>query len=98
MNTLGIENIERNRDIIGILDLLRAITAVKLGRPDLISKLTAFFTSRDVFSDDSWVERAQTSGFQILIPSALDVRRKEMQDKWRHDGENRKKSEERMKS
>ncbi|HME55319.1 MAG TPA: hypothetical protein VKM55_24135 [Candidatus Lokiarchaeia archaeon] len=68
--------------MIGILDLLRAMTAVKLGRPDLISKLTAVSTSQDVFSDDSWVERAQTSGFQVLIPSREDVRRK----KWRING------------
>jgi hypothetical protein len=96
MNTRGIENIERNRAMIGILELLRAITAVKLGRPDLISKLTAFSTSRDVFTEDSWVERAVSSGFQVLIPSAADIRRKELEDKWRRDRENRKKSENRV--
>jgi hypothetical protein len=93
MNTRGIENIERNRAMIGILELLRAITAVKLGRPDLISKLTAFSTSRDVFTDDLWVDRAESSGFQVLIPSAAETRRKKLEDKWRRDRENRKKSE-----
>ena len=96
MNTRGIENIERNRAMIGILELLRAITAVKLGRPDLISKLTAFSTSRGVFTEDSWVDRAESSGFQVLSPSTAELRRKELEDKWRRDRENRKKSENRV--
>lgn len=92
MNTRGIENIERNRTMLGILELLRAITAAKIGRPDLISKLTAFSTSRDVFPEDAWVDKARSDGFQVLIPSEADLRRKVLEDKWRRDRENRKKS------
>ncbi len=35
-------------------------------RRDSHRLLTAFSTSRDVFTDDSWVDRAESSGFQVL--------------------------------
>ena len=42
MNIRGIDNAIRHRVLYYILDLLRALTAYKVGRPDLINKLTAF--------------------------------------------------------
>ena len=36
-----------NRGLTNILSLVRAITAVKLGRVDLMSKLSAFSSTRE---------------------------------------------------
>jgi len=82
MNNRGLENATRNRALIYILELLRAITAAKLGSADLIPKLTAFSTSRDVFLGERWTDIARSSGYDLLIPSASEVRRKEKLDKY----------------
>lgn len=46
MNTRGMDAAIRNRSLIYILELLKALTAYKLGRPDLVMKPTAFENSR----------------------------------------------------
>lgn len=66
MNSRGIDNAVRGRCLIYILDLLRAITAVKMGRPDLASKLEAFTTSRVAFGVAGAVFAARDSGYEPL--------------------------------
>ncbi len=46
MNTRGIDAAIRNRSLIYILELLKALTAYKVGRPALIMKPTTFGNSR----------------------------------------------------
>lgn len=46
MNTRGMEAAIKHRSLIYMLELLKALTAYKLGRPDLIMKPTAFENSR----------------------------------------------------
>ena len=46
MNTRGMGSAIKHRSLIYILELLKALTAYKLGRPDLIMKPTAFENSR----------------------------------------------------
>ncbi|MHA1680472.1 MAG: hypothetical protein ACTSUE_05650 [Promethearchaeota archaeon] len=92
MNTRGIDNLVRGRTMIYILDLLRALTAVKIGRPDLISKLTDFSTSRDVFPPPFWADKARASGYDLLLPSLMEMRQKANRDKWRREREQRKMS------
>ncbi len=56
MNTRGIEAAIKLRSLIYILELLKALTAYKLGRPDLIMKPTAF-------------ENSRYFNFQMILPS-----------------------------
>jgi hypothetical protein len=97
MNTRGLDNAMRGRSMIYILDLLRALTAVKIGRPDLISTLTAFSTAREEFWPSWWADKARESGYDLLLPSDLEVRQKENRDKWLREREQRKKSKEKLK-
>lgn len=97
MNNRGIDNAIRGRTMIYILDLLRALAAVKLGRPDLISTLGAFSTYRDVFPPEIWADKARESGYDLLLPSMLEVRQKENRDKWRREREQRKMSSKKLK-
>ena len=46
MNTRGMDAAIKLRALIYILELLKALTAYKLGRPDLIMKPSAFESSR----------------------------------------------------
>lgn len=66
MNTRGMESAIKHRVLYYILDLLRALTAFKLGRPDLMSKLSAFTQTRDAFHPGLWVKFAKESGYQTL--------------------------------
>jgi hypothetical protein len=97
MNTRGLDNAIRGRAMIYILDLLRALTAVKIGRPDLISTLTAFSASREVFPQDWWSDTARASGYDLLLPSAMETRRKKERDNRARIFEQRKKSKEKLK-
>ncbi len=56
MNTRGMEAAIKLRSLIYILELLKALTAYKLGRPDLIMKPTAFENSRH-------------ANFQLMLPT-----------------------------
>jgi len=66
MNGRGLDNVRRGRAMIYILDMLRALTAVKIGRPDLVSKLTAFSTGRAYLFGDAWVYHALRSDQALL--------------------------------
>ena len=66
MNTRGLANAIRHRGFIYILDLARAITAQKLGRPDLTNKLRAFSGTREAMSKRGWADLAGESGFRKL--------------------------------
>jgi hypothetical protein len=97
MNTRGLDNAIRSRAMIYILDLLRALTAVKIGRPDLISTLTAFSTCRDAFPPAIWADKARESGYDLLLPSQLEMRHKANRDKWLREREQRKMSKKKLK-
>ncbi len=55
MNSRGMEAAIKLRSLIYILELLKALTAYKLGRPDLIMKPTTFENSRH-------------ANFQLMLP------------------------------
>lgn len=66
MNTRGMENAIKHRVLYYILDLLRAITAYKVGRPDLICKSRAFTLTREAVLFGLWPKLARESGYQLL--------------------------------
>ena len=74
MNTRGMDAAIRNRSLIYILELLKALTAYKLGRPDLIMKPTAFENSR--YLNFKWMlsAMARDSGY-IYFNSKEEIRR-----------------------
>ncbi|MHA1763161.1 MAG: hypothetical protein ACTSYC_05300, partial [Promethearchaeota archaeon] len=57
--------------LILILDLLKILTAYKVGKPDLIGKTRIFTVTKGV--DFYWVfpEVAVKDGFQILLPDYM---------------------------
>jgi len=63
MNTRGMEAAVKLRSLIYILELLKALTAYKLGRPDLIMKPTAFENSRHLNYRMMLPYMARDSGF-----------------------------------
>ena len=63
MNTRGMEAAIKNRSTIYILVLLKALTAYKLGRSDLIMKPTAFESSRHANFRQMLPYEAQKSGY-----------------------------------
>ena len=75
MNTRGLEAAIKLRSLIYILELLKALTAYKLGRPDLIMKPTAFESSWYVNFRLALPRLAEQSGFKILAPKPLPSRR-----------------------
>lgn len=66
LNTRSIENATRARALDYILDWLRALSARKLGRPDLICKWTAFSAAREYIHYTMWGNAATDSGYQVL--------------------------------
>ena len=66
MNTRGIEAAIKQRVIIYILELLKALTAYKVGCPDLMMMPTAFEASRHFGAHFSKALLAAKSGFLIL--------------------------------
>lgn len=74
MNTRGIDAAIRNRSLIYILELLKALTAYKLGRPDLIMKPTAFENSRSFNAKWTLSAMARDSGY-IFFNSKEEIRR-----------------------
>jgi Transposase DDE domain len=82
LNTRGKDMATISRVLNYILDLLRAITATKLGRVDLLCKLSAFSSTREHMSRDAWVKMARQSNYKVLFLPALNARQKEFWDKW----------------
>jgi len=74
MNTRGMEAAIKLRSLIYILELLKALTAYKLGRPDLIMKPTAFDNSRYSNFRMMLPTMARDSGF-IFFNSKEELRR-----------------------
>lgn len=66
MNTRGIEAAIKHYAMIYILELLKALTAYKLGRPDLIMKPSAFQPSRYLNYQLVLPQLAKESGFKIF--------------------------------
>ncbi|MCF2141378.1 MAG: transposase [Candidatus Lokiarchaeota archaeon] len=81
MNTRGLENAIRSRGLNYIFDLLRAITAVKLNRPDLISKLNSFSTNRIFMKETGWMKAAKQANFDIFYYPTLTPFQKRFWDK-----------------
>jgi hypothetical protein len=66
MNTRGMEAAIKLRCLIYILELLKALTAYKIGRPDLIMKSSAFKSSRYFNFQSMLPFLAKAEGFQIF--------------------------------
>lgn len=75
MNTRGMEAAIKNRSSIYILELLKALTAYKIGRPDLIMKPSAFESSRYFNFRRMLPYLARDSGFLIFEKEATNTRR-----------------------
>jgi hypothetical protein len=75
MNTRGMEAAIKLRSLIYILELLKALTAYKLGRPDLKMKPTAFENSRYFNFKMMLPDLARDSGF-IFFNSKEELRRR----------------------
>ena len=78
MNTRGMEAAIKNRSTIYILVLLKALTAYKLGRPDLIMKPSAFESSRHANFKQMLPYEAQKSGY--LYFNSKDALRRRIKD------------------
>ena len=74
MNTRGMEAAVRLRSSIYILELLKALTAYKLGRSDLVMKPSAFESSRYFNFKRMLPFKARESGF-LFFNSMEDLRR-----------------------
>ena len=74
MNTRGMDAAIKLRSIIYILELLKALTAYKLGRPSLIMKPTAFESSRHINFRQTLPIKAQKSGY-LYFNSDEEIRR-----------------------
>lgn len=66
-NVRGLEMVSKHRYLILILDLLKILTAYKMGRPDLIGKTRIFSTSRGIDFYTFFPEVAKEHGFQLLL-------------------------------
>ncbi len=66
LNTRGIEMAHTHRTFSYILDLLRPLTAYKINRPDLLTKLSAFSISRGYKSAFIWRKIAYDSNFDQM--------------------------------
>lgn len=74
MNTRGMDSAIKLRSLIYILELLKALTAYKLGRPDLVMKPTAFESSRYSNYKIMLPLMARESGY-VYFNSEEDMRR-----------------------
>jgi len=70
MNTQGLEAAIRLRATIYILELLKALTAYKIGRPDLVMKPSAFESTRYFSFQAMMPSLAESSGFLIFKEEA----------------------------
>ena len=75
MNTRGMDAAIKLRSLIYILELLKALTAYKLGRPDLIIKPSAFESSRNSNFRQILPYKARKSGY-IYFNSEDVIRRR----------------------
>ncbi|WP_457559779.1 transposase [Candidatus Harpocratesius sp.] len=66
LNTHGIESAIKNRAFIYILELLKALTTYKVGRPDLLMKQTAFENSKQIYWREMIPRLAESNNYKIL--------------------------------
>jgi len=66
INIRGIEQTAKHRFIVLILDLLKELTAIKLGRLDLLGKYSAFSLLRSGDSIQNYLQTLRKKGFQIF--------------------------------
>ena len=66
LNTRGEESAIKDRAIIYILELLKALTAYKIGRPDLVMKPTAFESSKQIQWREMIPQLVELNGYKIL--------------------------------
>ena len=66
LNTRGMSSAIKNRSLIYSLQLLKALTAYKCGRPDLVMKPTAFEASKQIFWPNVAPRAAMENGYQTL--------------------------------
>ncbi len=83
LNTRGKDMAIISRGLNYILDLLRAVTAAKLGRSDLLTKVGAFSSTREHMANTAWIKIAKQSNFQPLLLPGLNPRQKAFWDKRR---------------
>ena len=80
MNTRGMGAAIKLRTLIYILELLKALTAYKLGRSDLIMRPSAFESSRHANFRQMLPFEAQKSGY--LYFNSDDVLRRRIQERY----------------
>jgi hypothetical protein len=66
MNTRGMENAIRSWGFNYIFDLLKALTAVKFNRPDLMSRMNSFSMNRLLMDKFGWQKAAKQANFDIF--------------------------------
>ena len=66
-NVRGWEMVSKHRYLILILDLLKILTAYKLGRPDLIGQARIFSTSKGIDFYRFFPHLAKEAGFEIFF-------------------------------
>lgn len=96
LNTRGIDMAAKNRVLTYILDVARAITATKVGRPDLLTKLKSFSSAREYATSFTTQKLAKDSNYQQLVEPLLSPRQKEFLDKWKKRRQERGKKSKRI--
>jgi hypothetical protein len=81
MNTRGMDAARKHRSIIYILELLKALTAYKIGRPKLIMKPSAFESSRHSNFKLMLPYEAQKSGY--IYFNSDEVLRRRIKNRYR---------------
>ena len=66
VNIRGIDQIVKHRFVILILDLLKQLTAIKIGRFELIGKFTAFSLLRSGDSMTNYLRALKKEGYQLF--------------------------------
>ncbi|MFO8017669.1 MAG: transposase [Promethearchaeia archaeon] len=67
-NVRGIQMVSKHRYLILILDLLKILTAYKIGRPDLIGKCRIFTRTKHVNFEAVFPPLAEEKGYQTFPP------------------------------
>ena len=71
LNTRGLDSATKNRAFLYILELLKALTAYKCGRPDLVMKPTAFEQTKSLFWHDVAPRMAEQNQYAVFLPPVV---------------------------
>lgn len=96
LNTRGEDMAIKNRVLTCILDVSRAITAAKIGRTDLLTKLNSFLSAREFVTSFSFQKLARDSNYLQLMEPFLTPRQKEFWDNRRQKSTERGKKTKRI--